>query len=181
MILIKPGYARVFFELPDDSIIADIGFGHDPVRGATYYIDRDLDVSPDRQNRKAAWVPEDKFIQADVSKGIPLPDKSCDFVVASHILEHMDDPEALCKELMRIGKAGYIEFPSVITELTNSNAVHKWMQIVVGNTIIFIGKPNFLHGDWDISRPELLVKIYQRIFLYAHLTWKDSFNVVVIP
>ena len=94
---IKPGYAGIVIQLPDNSIIADIGYGIDPVKGATYYIDRDQGESPDRAGECAAYVSPEKFIQADVENGIPLPDHSCDFVVASHIIEHLENPVAFCK------------------------------------------------------------------------------------
>ena len=72
-----------YHELADDAIIADIGSGHNPLPEATYCINR---------GRPVMVIPKCKLILADVSDGIPLPDKSCDFVVASHIAEHVDDP-----------------------------------------------------------------------------------------
>ena len=47
---------------------------------------------------------------------MPFKDKAFDFVVASHILEHMKNPEQFLSELSRVAKAGYIETPNSIGE-----------------------------------------------------------------
>ncbi|MDA0737398.1 MAG: methyltransferase domain-containing protein [Nitrospirae bacterium] len=46
----------------------------------------------------------------------PFEDKKFDFVFCSHTLEDVRDPIWVCQELMRVGKAGYIETPSRIIE-----------------------------------------------------------------
>jgi ubiquinone/menaquinone biosynthesis C-methylase UbiE len=132
--IIRPGYARVSFELADDAIIADIGSGHNPLPEATYCIDRGTPVMV---------IPKCKLILADVSDGIPLPDKSCDFVVASHIAEHVDDPIAFCRELSRIGKEGYIETPSPWQEWLNNQQCHKWLVSNDNGTLVFTRKTKF--------------------------------------
>lgn len=175
--IIKPGYAGITFELPDNSIIADIGFGHDPVRGATYYIDRDLDESPDRGGRFAAEVPKDLFIAADVEQGIPLPDKCCDFVVASHIAEHMSDPEYFCKELSRIGKAGYIETPGVFQELREPRVVHNWFVTKYGNNLVFVRKPFVKEWLVPLWFP---VKTLLYLFRQTCYHWTGEIKCVVI-
>ena len=36
---------------------------------------------------------------------------------ARQVLEHVDDPAAACREIMRVSKRGYIELPEPIVEL----------------------------------------------------------------
>jgi SAM-dependent methyltransferase len=149
---IKPGYNGIVIELPDNAIVADVGFGGDPVKGATYYIDMDLEESIHRNGEVAAAVPREKFIQCDVDKSnIPLPDKCCDFVVASHIAEHIHEPEHLCSEMERIGKAGYIETPGIVVELMSNYPHHLWWVTKVSDKIIFIKKPAFFTDNgWKV-------------------------------
>lgn len=173
MMIIKPGYAGIVYEVPEDTIIADIGFGHDPIVGGTYYIDRDLGASPDRAGRTAAPVPKERFIQADVSQGIPLPDKSCDLVIASHIVEHLEDPGGFCTELSRIGKAGYIETPGIIQELIDNKAVHKWYVTKIGNTLYFIRKPGFIKSEWSIPLV-FPVRVLLYLFRQTCYHWTDE-------
>lgn len=55
---------------------------------------------------------------------MPFKDKAFDFVIASHILEHIADPEVFLKELQRVGKAGYIETPNAVFERLNPHFIH---------------------------------------------------------
>ena len=41
-----------------------------------------------------------------------LNDNEFDFVIASHVIEHIEDFEFFLKELERISKKGYIELPT---------------------------------------------------------------------
>ena len=49
---------------------------------------------------------------------LPFEDKSFEVAVSSHTLEDIRDPLFLCAELNRVTKAGYIETPSIVAELT---------------------------------------------------------------
>ena len=75
-----------------------------------------------------------KFVKMNCDEKFPFHDKEFDFVIASHVLEHISEPFQFCKELARIGHAGYIEVPTPfwdnLTEdspdLVNNPLGHKW-------------------------------------------------------
>jgi len=46
------------------------------------------------------------------NKKLPFRDKEFDFVIASHVIEHVEDFEFFIKELERIAHKGYIELPT---------------------------------------------------------------------
>ena len=48
---------------------------------------------------------------------LPYEDKSIDFVYCRHTLEDIYNPVGICREMNRVGRAGYIETPSPIAEL----------------------------------------------------------------
>ncbi|MBM3546234.1 MAG: class I SAM-dependent methyltransferase [Alphaproteobacteria bacterium] len=48
---------------------------------------------------------------------LPYGDKSFDFVYCRHVVEDLDDPLHLCREMMRVGRRGYIETPSPLAEV----------------------------------------------------------------
>ena len=56
-----------------------------------------------------------KLIVGDVT-ALPFQSGSFDYVYASHVLEHVDSPTSACREVMRVGHAGYIETPSPFLE-----------------------------------------------------------------
>ena len=51
------------------------------------------------------------FVKIENNK-LPFKDKEFDFVIASHVIEHVEDFEFFIKELERISSKGYIELPT---------------------------------------------------------------------
>jgi 2-polyprenyl-3-methyl-5-hydroxy-6-metoxy-1,4-benzoquinol methylase len=48
-----------------------------------------------------------RFVRADLDRGaIPLPDDSADIVVAIETIEHLENPRAFCREMVRVLKPG---------------------------------------------------------------------------
>lgn len=75
-------------------------------------------------------------------------DKEFDFVLCSHTLEDVRDPIAVCEQLIRVGKAGYIETPSRFRECARAGADdiypgwehHRWLVDVIDGCLIFTAK-----------------------------------------
>jgi SAM-dependent methyltransferase len=75
-------------------------------------IDDALDPEDDERFTADTWI-----VQDVCNSPWPFADKTFDFVVCSHLLEDVRDPITVCRELCRVGKAGYIETPSRIPEI----------------------------------------------------------------
>lgn len=73
------------------------------------------------------FYPGKYFVRADACH-MPFGDGSFDFVIASHILEHVADPEHFLKELVRVSRAGYIEVPTPLADniYSGNPAEHLW-------------------------------------------------------
>ncbi len=110
-------------------------------------------------------------------------DKQFDFVICSHVLEDIRDPLFVCRQMLRIGKSGYIEVPSKFRECCRAdpNSLvtgwehHRWLIEYVDDTLAFTPKlPYFGYFDYlgDLRRSEL--HDFGRQFLSLH--WKGSFN-----
>ena len=71
--------------------------------------------------------PGRKFIKSDIRK-LPFKTKEFDFVIASHVVEHIPEVDQVLEQLMRVANAGYIEVPSPLFDnLTQGNdGKHKW-------------------------------------------------------
>ena len=52
-----------------------------------------------------------KFVKI-TEKKLPFKENEFDFVISSHVIEHVDDLEFFIKELERITKQGYVELPT---------------------------------------------------------------------
>lgn len=54
-----------------------------------------------------ALPPEVVFVQADLDRlPLPLPDASADVVTAVEVIEHLENPRAFCRELVRTARPG---------------------------------------------------------------------------
>ena len=91
--------------------------------------------------------PNKKFIKLD-SKNLPFGDKEFDFVIASHVIEHTEDPEFFIKELQRISTKGYIEVPTTLED-----------------NLVFENKNDHLwHMEFDDDKSELIISKKVQIF-----------------
>ncbi|MBV9522859.1 MAG: methyltransferase domain-containing protein [Alphaproteobacteria bacterium] len=97
--------------------VLDVGGWWRPFNLATHVIDvmphatrHSADaIDPEHAERFAAesWIVHDAC-----RTPWPFPDKFFEFSFCSHTLEDVRDPIAVCGELIRVAKAGYIETPS---------------------------------------------------------------------
>jgi SAM-dependent methyltransferase len=123
--------------LPERGIILDVGSGANPFPKATILSDRFLEITAHR--REEICLDHRPFMIFDIHH-IPFKKKSIDYVYCSHVLEHVDNPEQACAELMRVGKAGFIETPTLMRDALFSWAKelnHKWYLVQFGNRLIF--------------------------------------------
>ena len=95
-----------------NDLVLDVGSGGTPFPRSDILLDR---VTGSEHRCGATMVIDRLAVFGDAQK-MPFKDKSFDFVVASHILEHMSEPEIFIKELQRVAKAGYIEVPNAVFE-----------------------------------------------------------------
>ncbi len=110
---------------PQDKVL-EVGSGNRPRRRSNVLCDRYVADNTQRSGGDRLIIDTRPFVVADVAS-LPFKDKSFDYVIASHILEHVDDPIAVAAELMRVGHAGYIETPSELCESLLGWSFHKWI------------------------------------------------------
>ncbi|MEQ8842662.1 MAG: glycosyltransferase [Acidimicrobiales bacterium] len=132
------GWSRTRVQLDADAIVLDVGAGAWPNDAATIACDRSLDEDIHRTGR--ATKVDRPFVICDAT-ALPFRDGAIDFVIASHIAEHIDDPEAFCAELARSAKAGYIETPSPLADYLLDEEYHQWRVGGADSDIRFVRKP----------------------------------------
>ena len=121
--------------LPEWNVL-DIGSGHQPNRRANVLVERYLSPTIHRTIQKVVH-PDDKYLIVADAHFLPFKDKSFDFTIASHIAEHIDDPEKFCLELQRVSKSGYVETPGPLTEFMMPTPSHKWIVDKKNNAVRF--------------------------------------------
>lgn len=128
-----------------DDLVLEVGSGDRPNPRSDVLVDRFISDNTERGGNLQIDRP---LICAD-GHFLPFKDKTFDYVIASHIIEHMDDPVRFCQELMRVSKRGYIESPTEVAEKMFFWSFHKWYVNRIGDTITMQYKdtPNNVFGD----------------------------------
>ena len=89
--------------------------GAQPVFGSTHLLEIDLQEGRERGGQQV-HVPESTTLTVGDISALPYRTGSFDYVYASHILEHVTDPIVACREVVRVGRAGYVETPAPFLE-----------------------------------------------------------------
>jgi len=121
---IRVGWGKTKVTVQSTDRVLDIGSGAFPNPRADLLAD--MHVSENRhRNGNAVAVDSRPFVQADATV-LPFADQEIDFVIVSHLAEHVLDPSALCRELSRVSKRGYIETPSPLGDRLLDEEYHLW-------------------------------------------------------
>ena len=165
-------------------LVLDVGSGGRPYPRS--------DVLLDRLTGAEHRCGEDMMIDGRAAvfgdaKKMPFKDKAFDFVIASHILEHISEPEVFIRELQRVARAGYIETTNALFERLYPHPIHCLEVVNINGALriykkaqpvedTFLGTQRILKDDpsWAKFFHEAPDMFHVRYF------WKDSINFVVL-
>ncbi len=110
-------------------------------------------------------------------KTLPFKDKEFDFVITSHVIEHVEDVNFFIKELQRISKKGYIELPTILEDnlvFENKND-HLWHMEFddVNHQLLIRKRIQYLEPVLTVSVAKKLAQ-YFRQSLILELFWENS-------
>ncbi len=125
---------RHYYRIRRGESVLDIGCGSIPFPLATHLADKYIEEkSPSRfGNFPKTNLPVTKCSV----ENMPFQDKQFDFVYCSHVLEHVANPVAACKEIKRVGKRGYVVCPRSWVEQMFPAEDHRWLVDVEQGKII---------------------------------------------
>ena len=126
-------------------LVLEVGSGDNPNPRADILCDRY--ITSDHERAGGFRIRIDRPVVVADGIRLPFADKTFDYVIASHIFEHMDDPTGFARELMRVGKAGYIEVPSAFSERVFGWGFHHWYCDLAGGTLTLTPKTE--GEQWD--------------------------------
>lgn len=134
---------RLHIPVEKDALVLEVGSGSNPYFRANVLLDA-YEATQERH-----WTPliKDRPTVLGYAENLPFADQSFDFIIASHVLEHSSDPVKFLTELMRVGKAGYIEVPHAFAERISSYFDHR-LELMVEKGILKIWKKK----DWLIDK-----------------------------
>ncbi|MBS0173531.1 MAG: class I SAM-dependent methyltransferase [Nitrospira sp.] len=179
------------WDIPINAQVLDVGSGGWPFKRATALADKY--VGPTTHRVEPISKDTRPFFEVDLQK-LPFEDKSYDFIFCSHVLEHIDNPGAAMRELMRVGRRGYIEVPTRLSDVmfnfTRIPNHHRWHGLVLGTTLLLVEWAdqerrelgNEFFNALQSSRGNAFQDFFERnrdIF-FASCQWSESFDFLVI-
>ena len=118
---------------------------------------------------------EKKFIRL-TEKKLPFKDKEFDFVVASHVMEHVEDVEFFIKELQRVSKKGYIELPTILEDnlVFENKKDHLWHMDFddVENKLLISKKVQYFEPVLTVATVKKMNEVFRTSFV-LELFWED--------
>ena len=142
---------RIAIPVDHRALVLDVGSGDKPHWRADVLLDRYVGAehSGQRSGAKEARVDRPLF-DADAAD-MPFADGAFDYVICSHVLEHVERPDLVIAELSRVARAGYIEVPEAASAKIVDFPSHLWWVTLDDGVLVFTAKstPYF---DADIDR-----------------------------
>lgn len=151
--LIKWSLRKAKLPIKHDALVLDVGSGSNPHPSADVLLEKFVDTT----HRYSPLVADRPTVLADACR-MPFKEKAFDYVIAFHVLEHINTPELFLNELQRIGKAGYIETPNAVFERLVPYDVHV-LEIMDVNGELIIHKKSSSKPDQYLNNLKIVKKI----------------------
>ena len=166
-------YVNSVIDKNPDWKILDIGCGYSAHKKATIIADTQ-DFTSFYKGKKFIVIKE---------KNLPFKDKEFDFVIASHVIEHVEDFEFFIKELERISTKGYVELPSRLGDnlvFENVNDHKWWFSYDDVNDQLVVSKKNQLIDPFiTVSTSRNFFEKIFRESLVIELAWEEKIEYII--
>ena len=149
--------------------VLDIGCGYTANKFATTICDiQDL----------SHFYKDKNFVKLDGNR-LPFEDNHFDFVIASHVLEHVEDYKFFINELERVSNKGYIELPTKLEDnlVFENKKAHIWqMDFDDDNSKLLISKKlQFMEPILTVSMIQQFRKNFKSS-LILELYWENKID-----
>ena len=149
--------------------ILDIGCGY----SANKYANTVCDVQ-DLSN----FYRDKNFIKLE-NKELPFKNNEFDFIIASHVLEHVEDFRFFISELERVSKKGYIELPTKLEDnlVFENKKDHLWHMDFddINSRLIISKKVQFFEPILTVSMIQKMRKSFRSSFV-LELYWENKID-----
>jgi len=176
------------FRLPikHSDVVLDVGCGTNPHPRANVLCDKYIEEPVQRLSGKVRDTRP--IVRADITR-LPFRSASFDFVICSHLLEHVNDLERALAELERVARAGFIMCPSPLWEKLCGRRYHLWLCEYRDTQLLFRPKQEHpLYPELGVSAYKLradTLKGWPSLFLRNHdallteLCWTGTIPYVI--
>ena len=174
--------------IKEHDIVLEIGPGATPFPRANVLLEKRYSSEAEYRGQCGGISPEgvDKRTVFFDGGKLPFGDKEFDYVICSHVLEHVENIEAFCAEIFRVSKAGYFEYPLFYYEYVYDIPEHVNVLKLVDGVLVYAKKKDVLSENVKIVREfwfETLTAGYSDTvsklvpLLMEGFEWLEPFNV----
>ena len=171
--------------------VLEIGPGQNP----TFRADVLVEKFPEDNHHRCGDLriyPHQKLVNAS-GEALPFADKSFDYVICNQVLEHSDDPGQFLREMVRVGKAGYVETPSLLGEWLFPKKSHRYVVLCIGDKLVLYDKTrvpgNYANDYGELflnylpyqSLPYKLLPFSEGELMHVRYEWKDDIDFLINP
>ena len=137
-------YERIKSIKPSDRVL-EIGPGGTPHPRADVFLDLDPKLFKNEhecsfQRGNAPQLNTEKPIFYYDGKKFPFKDNEFDYVICTHVIEHVGNVEKFLSELFRVSGRGYVEYPTIYYEYLYNFSVHLNLVKKDKNELIYLKK-----------------------------------------
>ncbi len=122
---------------------------------------------------------KDKKFTLIKDKKLPFSDKEFNFVIASHVLEHVEEIEFFIKELERVANSGYIEVPTRLEDNlvdVNEKAHIWWINFDdINNSLLITKRKQVVEPFLSVSTVQNLRNFF-RDSLVTEIFWENKID-----
>ena len=153
--------------------VLDIGCGYTAHDRANYVADVQ-DFSNHYKDKK-------KFVLIQEKK-LPFKDKEFDFVIASHVIEHVEDFPFFINELQRISSQGYIELPTRLGDnfIFENTTDHIWWFVFddIKKHLVACKRNQNIEPFLSVASGKKISDMFRESFV-LELFWKNKIDFII--
>lgn len=156
--------------------VLEIGPGADPYFRSDILLEKKYTTEEEYYSQlgKEGHIITNKTIILYDGEIMPFVDDEFDYVICSHVLEHIDDIDKFMKEIMRVGKRGYFEFPTIYYDYIYNFDVHKTFLLHSDNLLLWFPKENTQLSQFKVVNEFFLATLSKGYDSYIN-DFKDYF------
>lgn len=156
--------------IKDTDRVLEVGPGVTPFSRSDIFLEKRFATEEEafRQRAELNGTLDRETVYFD-GKSFPFIDKEFDYVICSHVLEHVEDVSSFISELTRVAPRGYIEFPIATYDFLYNYDVHLNFMNFVDGKIVWCSKTKTSIGKF---RPFNL--FFRKTFELGHTNLVDE-------
>lgn len=174
-------------QISDSDRVLEIGPGDSPHPRADILLER-------RFSKEEAYKQRGGTPALSTSKTVvyydggrfPFADGEFDYVICSHVIEHVEDVEGFCREMFRVARRGYIEFPTVHYEYLYNFSVHtqlvrfesgelRYMPKSESGLMAFLPVQALFYRSLELGYCDLVEDL--KLLMFQGVEWQEPFCV----